>query len=78
MKLRAASRSASSLNATSRSGAAPSMWSNAHIAKRRLAVLLQPEIDLHPLDPGGERLGAQRGEIAGAEIAAQLVVEVHC
>ena len=41
------------------------------------AVLREAEVDLHMLDPRLERLGAKRGEIGGAEIAAELVVEVH-
>ena len=76
MKLRAASRSAASSNATSRSGAAPSMWSRPE-REASAPVLLQSEIDLHALDAGGKRLGGQSGEVGGAEIAAQLVVEVH-
>ena len=77
MKVRAASRSAGSLKATSRSGAAPRVCSSAQRAKRRARSFFEAEIDLHPLDPGGERLGRQRGEINAAEIAAELVVQVH-
>ena len=41
------------------------------------AVLLQPELDEHLLDPALDRLGRQRVEIGRPEMAAQLLVEIH-
>src|SRR3546814_2791467 len=41
------------------------------------AIRLQPEIDPHPLGPRFDGGGSQRGQIGGAEIAEELIVEIH-
>ena len=41
------------------------------------AILFQAKIHLHMLDAGREHLGLYRRQIGGAEIALELVIEIH-
>ena len=77
MKSRAASRSPASGNAEFELGRGAQHVEQGPQGEAAAAVLLQPEVDLDPLDAGGERVGRQRGKVGRAEIAAQLVVIIH-
>ena len=52
-------------------------WRRWPACKAAAGVGFETEIDLHAFGARRERLRMDGGEVGGAEIAAQLVVEVH-
>ena len=77
MKLRAASRSSSFSNATSRSGADPNMWRNDHSAKRLPLSSSRPRSTRQCSIPAAKVSGDISDYIGRGKVANEKIIELH-